>query len=126
VAEVTEQVQLGLINLAVMIVGFAVMVWRANNAAKEATNANISAVAAAAHAKNADDNAVKANNVAVLARAENARAIEQVHDAVNGGMAAGKKEIASLKDEIERLNSVLAKVQSPATGQERIDERRDH
>ena len=121
----TEQVQLGLINLAVMIVGFAVMVWRANNAAKEATNANISAVAAAAHAKNADDNAVKANNVAVLARAETSRAIEQVHDAVNGGMAAGKKEIASLKDEIERLNSVLAKVQSPATGQERIDERRD-
>ena len=59
-------------------------------------------------AKTVAEDAVKA---AANAAAETLRArldIQVVHEAVNGGMAAAKKEIVELKEEAIRLNSVIA------------------
>lgn len=46
------------------------------------------------------------SDAATKSRARQDEAIAIVHDAVNGGMAANKKEIAELKAEIVRLKAI--------------------
>ncbi len=95
----TEHVQLELIAAIVIVAGQIITAWKANTAA--------------VHARNADQNAVKANQVAVVASAQNVRAIEQVHEAVNGGMASQRAEIADLKIQLKIAKALPAEEPAP-------------
>lgn len=99
----TEHVQLELIAAIVIVAGQIITAWRANTAA--------------IHAKNADQNAVRANQVAVVTSAQNVKSIEQIHDAVNGGMAAQRAEIADLKFQLG-----IAKAAPAETPEQRLEE----
>jgi hypothetical protein len=83
---VTEHVQLEIITAVTLIAGQALAIWRAEIAARNAAGANRAAILVGQDAK---EN-----------RKEQAAAIEQVHQAVNGGMAAQKAEIVSLKEQL--------------------------
>ncbi len=89
----TEHVQLEIIAAIVIIAGQALTIWRAEVAARQAKSANEVAL----------QGVHQANKIAVEAaqtRKEQSKAIEQVHESVNGGMAAAKAEIVSLKAQL--------------------------
>ncbi len=90
----TEHIQLELIAALVLIAGQVITAWRADIAARRADVAS--------------KQAEKAVTTAVTLGKEQAAAVGLVHDAVNGGMAAQKKEIVDLKAEVVRLNEVIA------------------
>ncbi len=77
---------LGLISLLLLVVN----TWRSEIASRRAKEA----VQAASEAVDAAD---LVGVIATRDRTEHAAAIEQVHQAVNGGLAAAKAEIALLK-----------------------------
>ncbi len=110
----TEHVQLEIITACTLIAGQALAIWRSEIAARRAESANIAAVAANTAAVKASDIAAHVSNVATMARKETAAAIEQVHDAVNGGMAAQKVEIASLKEQLVIAKAADAEPANPA------------
>jgi hypothetical protein len=119
---VTEHVQIELIASATQIGLIALAIWRAEMAAKRAQMANVAAVGANTAAVKANEAVVRVGEIATLARDEQAKVSEQIHEAVNGGMKTAKAEIASLR---EQLIISKASDAEPATGQQRIDERRD-
>ncbi len=79
-----------------MITGI-IAAWRAEIAARRAESANTAAVAANVAAVEANKAAVVTAVIATESRKEQAIASEQIHQSVNGGLAAQKQEIASLK-----------------------------
>ncbi len=97
--------------LLATMVGNILLTWKAVAQAKSAATLAEAAVHqaqnAATHAKFAAETAAISNQTAVTLGATQNAAIAQVHDAVNGGMAASKKEIFELKAEVVRLNEVI-------------------
>ncbi len=90
----SEHAQLELIAATVLIAMNIINTWRT-----ELANRN---------AQEASRNARAANDTAVVLGARHTLDIGSVHDAVNGGMMAQKREIAGLKIEVERLKGLLA------------------
>ncbi len=114
----TEHAQVELIGAIVLIAMNVIAVWRsevlnktaavertrnieiAEEARKDAVTAAERAGVAAHNSAEAARNAKSANETAVVLGAKHAKDIADVHDAVNGGMAAQKREISTLKDEV--------------------------
>ncbi len=122
----TEHVQLEIITACTLIAGQALAIWRteaanrkAELAAARAESADRNAVAANAAAVKAADIATHVSNVATEARTETAAAIEQVHQAVNGGMAAQKLEITSLKEQL--VIAKAADAEPPRTPEQQLN-----
>jgi hypothetical protein len=99
----TEHVQLEIVAGVLFLGGQIITIWRSDVAAKRANEAS-------RNAEEAARNAARAVVTATTLGAVHTAAISEVHEAVNGGMAAGKKEIADLKAEVLRLNTVLDNV----------------
>jgi hypothetical protein len=119
----TEHVQIELITSATQIGLIALAIWRAEMAAKRAQMANVAAVGANTAAVKANEAAVRVGEIATEARAEQARASEQIHEAVNGGMKSAKAEIADLREQL--IVAKAADAEPPVTAAARQEERRD-
>jgi hypothetical protein len=119
----TEHVQVEIIAAVAMLAGQALTIWRAELAARRASEANIAAVGANTAAVKAATAVTEVSTIATESRREQAAAIEQVHQAVNGGMAAQKAEIVSLKEQL--VIAKAADAEPPVTAAARQEERRD-
>ncbi len=125
---ISDPVALALIAMVGGIAANVVLTWRTivvskeakDHAALAATRAEAAVTAAALAASRATDVAV-AN---VKGQELNAVAVKEVHDAVNGGMAAQKREIAELKSVIQDLKLANKELANPKTPEERLEELR--
>ncbi len=95
----TEHVQLEIVAAVVLIAMNGISAWRAEMA---------------------NWIAVKAQKIATESRGEQSVAIEQVHQAVNGGWVAQQKVIRDLEDKISRLEAIIA--QNAESPEKRLEE----
>ncbi len=84
------------------LIGDVILTWRVWIAARAAVK---QAEFAATHAADAVTQARKAATAATDQGERNAAAIENVHQSVNGGLSAAKKEIVELKAEVKQLKA---------------------